>query len=171
MDKNLDKILSIDQEIGDFLYDNDSLSDKEISTKFEEHRFIDRAIKIINKLSNKSIIELLKRSRYLRDYIDMKRFIKKYPINKKRLKDNKELYLEEYQKLQKTCLFLNDISIDTQEFLEYLDILDVENIEKYLLKNMSNEQIYSLANSTNIWEEKLYFFSFLKKNKRGKTVN
>ena len=74
MDKNLDKILGIDQEIGDFLYDNDNLSDKEISTKFEEHRFVDRAIKILNKLSNNSMMELLKRSRYLRDFIDIKKF-------------------------------------------------------------------------------------------------
>lgn len=168
MDKNLNKVLSIDQEIGDFLYDNDNLTDKEISVKFEEKRFIDRALKIIRKLSNNNIIELLKRSRYLRDFIDIKRFIKKYPINKKKLKYNKELYLEEYQKLQKTCSFLNDISIDYGEFLEYMDILDIPSVEKYLLTNMSNEQIYSLANNTNIWDEKLYFFSFFKKNKKEK---
>lgn len=168
MDKNLDKVLNIDQEIGDFLYDNDNLNDKEIATIFEEKKFVDRALKIIKKLSSNSVMELLRRSRYLRDFIDIKKFIKRYPLNKKKLKENNELYYEEYRKLQRTCEFLVDISNDNAEYLEYIDALDIDNVERYLLTNMSNEQIYSLADKTGIWDEKLYYFSFLKKNKKGK---
>ena len=166
MDKLLNKILLIDQEIGDFLYENDNLSDNEIATIFDEKKYIDKSLKIIKKMSNNSLVELIKRARYITSFIDLKKFIKKYPINKSYLKKNKDLYIEEYKKLQKTCFCLNDISVDYQEYREYMDILDIDNVEKYLLENMPNDQIYMLANSTGVWDEKLYFFSFFKKKKK-----
>ena len=168
MDDKLNKLLLIDQEIGDFLYENDFLTEDEIANKFEEKDFVGKAMKIIKKLSNNNLIELLKRSRYLSSFIDLKRFIKKYPLNKAKLKKNNSLYIEEYHRLQNICFRINDISFDKEEFNEYLDILDVDNVEKYLLEHMPNEQIYTLANENGIWEEKLYYFSFLKNVKKEK---
>lgn len=170
MDDKLNKLLLLDQEIGDFLYENENLNDNEIALKFEEKKFVDRAIKILKKLSNNNVIELLKRARYLTNFIDLKKFIKKYPLNKSKLKKNKELFIEEYKKLQKTCFFLSDIAIDYKEFREYMDVLDIDNVEKYLLENMPNDQIYKLSLETGIWDEKLFYFSFLKNNKKKKAI-
>ena len=63
------------------------------------------------------------------------------------------------------CFYLSDIANNYQDFNEYMKKLDVDNIEKYLLENMPNEQIYELSKETGIWEEKLYYFSFLKREK------
>ena len=163
MDKDLNALLIIDQEIGNFFYENDGLEDEELNTKFEEKNYINKALKIVHKLSSKNVLELLKRSQYLNSFIDLKKFIKKYPLNKTYLKSHQEEYYEEYKKLRKMCFFLSDIAIDYNEFLDYMRILDTDNVESFLLKHMSNEQIYTLSQETDEWDEKLYYFSFLKK--------
>ncbi len=165
MDKDLNDLLIIDQEIGNFYYGNTTLTDDEFVEKFYNMNYIDKALKKVKKLSGEKVLELLKRSNYLKDFIDLKKFIKKYPLNKSILKRNKDLYLEEYHNLQKTCLIISNITNNYLEFEEYMHLLNVDSVEDYLLSNMSNEQIYSLSLETNIWDEKLFLFSYLKNNK------
>lgn len=167
MDKKLYDLLQIDQEIGDFLIDNRDLDDEEFNDLFEKKGFVSKALKLIQKLSNKNIMEFIKRNQYLYNYIDLKKYIKKYPINKTYLKSNKEMYIEEYKKLRNMCFYISDIAIDYNDFQEYMDILDVNNIEMYLLGNMPNDQIYTLSKGTTDWLQKLYYFSFFKKKKNS----
>ncbi len=169
VDKKLNDLLIIDQKIGDFFYNNEDLSENDFFDKFEKTRYIDKALKIMNKLSNKNVIELLKRNCYLKEFIDFKKFIREYPLNKTYLKQNKDMYIEEYKKLRRTCYYISDIARDNKEFEEYMDVLKVDDVEKYLLSNMPNEQIYSLASETSFWDEKLYLFSYFK-NKKKKTI-
>jgi len=164
MNDNLNKILMIDQDIQDFIIDNEDLSDLEFEDKFYKKRYIDKAINILKKMSSKDMIEVIKRCRYLWNFIDLKKFIKRYPLNKTYLNNNKDMYIEEYRNLQNTCYSLSNISTNVKEFQDYMSILAVDDIEKYLLTNMPNDQIYSLASSTGMWDEKLYFFSFFKKD-------
>ena len=163
MDKDLNDLLIIDQKIGDFYYENNDLTNEEFASKFDKTEYIDKALKIIQKLSGKKVLELLKRSTYLNDFIDLKKFLKPYRVNKKYLKENKDMYIEEYKRLRKTCYFISDISSSDNDFEEYMNVLDIDNIELYLLQNMPNDQIYKLSLETGAWDEKLYYFSFLKK--------
>lgn len=166
MNKYLNDLLIIDQEIGELFYLNDNLNDNELNNKFEEKNYINKALKLLEKLSSKNILELIKRSKYLNSFIDLKKFMKKYPINKTYLLHNKDQYIEEYKKLHKTCFYLSDISLDYNEFREYMNVLDVDNVEEYLLKHMPNDQIYKLALETGEWDEKLYLFSYFKKKEK-----
>lgn len=166
MSDNLNKILMLEQNIQDFINENTSLSDLEFEEKFYEKGYVERVINILKKLNSKDIIEVIKRCRYLWYFVDLKKFMKKYPINKTFLRNNKDMYIEEYRNLQKTCYSLSNISNDAKEFQDYMSLLNVDDTEKYLLTNMPNDQIYSLANSTGMWDEKLYFFSFFKENER-----
>ena len=163
MDKDLNDLLMIDQKIGDFYYENNDLTNEEFASKFDKTNYVNKALKIINKLSGTKVLELLKRSTYLTEFIDLKKFLKPYKINKKYLKENKDMYIEEYKKLLKTCNLISTISINTYDFNEYMEVLDVDNVELYLLKNMPNDQIYKLSLETGMWDEKLFYFSFLKK--------
>ena len=164
MNDNLNKILMIDQDIQDFIVNNEDLSDLEFEDEFYKKCYVDKAISLLKKMSSKDILEVIKRCRCLWNFIDLKKFIKKYPLNKTYLKNNKDMYIEEYRNLQKACYSLSDISNNIRDFQDYMSILGVDDIEKYLLSNMPNEQIYSLASSTTMWDEKLYFFSFFKKD-------
>ena len=164
MNDKLNKILMLDQSIQDFIDDNHELSDLEFEEKFYEKGYIERAINILKNLNSKDIIEVIKRCSCLWHFVDFRRFVKKYPLNKTFLRNNKDMYIEEYRNLQKTCYCLSDISNNAKEFQDYMSLLNVDDIEKYLLTNMPNEQIYTLANSTGMWDEKLYFFSYFKKD-------
>jgi len=162
--EKLNKILMIDQDIRDFLDDNRELSDLEFEEKFYEKGYVEKAIKILKNLNSKDIIEVVKRCRCLWNFVDLKKFIKRYPINKTYLKNNQNMYIEEYRNLQKTCYCLGDISCNVNEFQDYMKIMNISDVENYLLTNMPNDQIYTLANATGIWEEKLYYFSYFKKD-------
>ena len=164
MNKDVNDLLMIDQEIGEFFYESNGLSNEKINEEFNKRKYIDKALKKFSKLSNKNVLEVLKRSNYLIKFIDIKKFIKKYPLNKASLKKNNDLYFEEYMKLKNTCLYISNVVNNYSEFKEYMDILDVDNVEYYLLENMSNNQIYRLSNETGDWSQKLYYFSFLKQN-------
>ena len=164
MNKNLNALLMIDQEIGDFLYENNALSDVEIANKFEKKGYVDKALRLLSKLSSKNVIELLKRSRYLNEFIDIKQFIKKYPLNKTYLRHNQDMYLEEYKKLENICMYFSRISLNYKEFQEYMEALDTDDVENYLLENMPNDQIYALSCDTTDWDRKLFYFSYFKKS-------
>lgn len=163
MNKNVNDILLIDQEIGKFIEDSEELNDDEFDDEFEKRAYITKAISKLNKISSEGIIELIKRCEYLWDFVDVKTFIKKYPIKKKYLKMNNDMYIEEYRKLKNICYTLNYITDNKNELFECYDKLNVYDTEIYLLKNMPNDQLYCLSNDTGVWDEKLYIFSFFKK--------
>ena len=164
MNENINELLIIDQEIRDFTRDNYELSEEEFNEQFDEKKFISRAKRILNKLNSFDLIEAIKRSEYIWSYIDLGYYIKKYPINKTYLKNNKDKYLETYKNLQKFCKHISELSNDFNEFFEYAVVLDIDGVEEYLLSNMPNNQIYELSQETNDWNQKLFYFSFLKKS-------
>ena len=164
MNENINNLLIIDQEIRDFTRDNYELSEDEFNNLFEEKKFITRAKRILNKLNGKDLVEAIKRSEYIWSYLDLGYYIKRYPINKAYLKNNKDKYIDEYKDLQKFCMHVSELSNDYQEFYKYANILDIDKVEEYLLTHMPNEQIYELSKETDDWIQKLFYFSFLKKS-------
>ena len=164
MNENINNLLVIDQEIRDFTRDNYELPEDEFNELFEENKYIERAKKLLNKLNSKELIEVIKRSEYIWSYLDLGYYIRKYPIDKAYLKLNHDKYIEEYKNLQKFCFHISELANDFDEFYRYANILDIDGVEEYLLSNMPNNQIYELSNETNDWNQKLFYFSFLKKD-------
>ena len=164
MNDNINNLLIIDQEIRDFTRDNYSLSEEEFDNLFNKKKFISKAKAILNKLNSYDLVEAIKRSEYIWSYIDLDYYIKKYPINKKYLKNNKDKYIVEYKNLQKFCMHVSELTNDYQEFYDYAQKLDIDGVEEYLLSNMPNDQIYELSQETDDWVQKRFYFSFLKKD-------
>ena len=164
MNENINNLLVIDQEIRDFTRDNYELPEDEFNELFEENKYIERAKKLLNKLNSKELIEVIKRSEYIWSYLDLGYYMRKYPIDKAYLKLNNDKYIEEYKNLQKFSFHISELANDFDEFYRYANILDIDGVEEYLLSNMPNNQIYELSNETNDWNQKLFYFSFLKKD-------
>ena len=59
---------------------------------------------------------------------------------------------------------IKELTNNYQEFYSYAQKLDIDRVEEYLLSNMPNEQIYELSQETDDWLQKLFYFSFLKKD-------
>jgi len=166
MDESINKLLIIDQNIRDFINDNCELSEDEFNDLFYEKGYVDKAINILNKLTKKNRIEAIKRCEYIWSFIDISKYMIKYPIDKEYLKNNKDMYIEEYKSLQDFCLRVSDYATNYKEFDLYVKKLDIDGAEDYLLKHMPNDQIYKLSCGTNDWLQKLFYFSYFKKNEK-----
>ena len=164
MNDNINNLLIIDQEIRDFTRDNYLLPEEEFDSLFNKKKFVSRAKRILNKLNSKELVEAIKRSEYIWSYIDLGYYIKRYPIDKAYLKNNQDKYIVEYKNLQKFCMHVSELTNNYQEFYSYAQKLDIDRVEEYLLSNMPNEQIYELSQETDDWLQKLFYFSFLKKD-------
>lgn len=114
-------------------------------------------------MNNNDVIESLKRFEYIRMFVDFKVFLKKYIINKKSIKENPQNCLLEYNKLNSICQTISEVSENRKEFISYLQILDVNTSNEWLLCHMPNEDLMKLANDSTDWTEKLYYYSYLKK--------
>ena len=141
MSDNIAKLMRIEQNIVKFIDENNDLSDKLLDDKFEETHYIEKCINIIKKMSNKEILEAIKRLDYINMFVDYKVFLKKYRVNKKALKEDPKLCLEEYDKLNNICEVIGENSNNKKEFLEYMQILDIDNAQEYLLKMMPNDDL------------------------------
>jgi len=99
MSENLNKILMIDQNIQEFIVDNEDLSDLEFEDKFYQKRYIDKAISILKKINSKDMIEVIKRCRCLWHFVDFRRFVKKYPLNKTFLRKSSLIFFSKKSKV------------------------------------------------------------------------
>ena len=166
----LNKLLIIDQNIRDFFSDNCELSEEEFNSLFEEKGYVEKAIKILNRLKRKDRIEAIKRCEYIWNFIDISKYMIKYPIDKDYLRHNKEKYIDEYKKLQDFCLRISDCANTYKEFDNYARKLDIDGVEDYLLRHMPNDQLYKLSCGTTDWLQKLFYFSYFKRERKKKLV-
>jgi hypothetical protein len=164
----ISKLLIIDQSIRDFINENYELSEEEFDSKFANEGYIDKAVNILNRLNRKNIIEAIKRCEYIWSFIDIADYLPKYPLDKKYLKENVDQYIVEYKTLQDFCNHVSDLANNYNEFSDYAKKLDIDGVEDYLLKHMPNEQLYKLSNQTTDWLQKLFYFSYFKKDRKKK---
>lgn len=163
MSENVLKLMDLEQLIIKFLDDNPDYDDPMIEERFENTHYVEKCINILKKMNNNDVLESLKRFEYIRMFVDFKVFLKKYSINKKSIKEDSKNCLVEYDKLNNICETISNVSDNKNEFLSYLQILDVESSFEWLLKHMPNEDLMVLANRSTDWTEKLYYFGYIKK--------
>ena len=163
MSENVSKLMHLEQLIIRFIDDNPDFNDPTIDERFENTHYVEKCINILKKMSNKDVLESLKRFEYIRMFVDFKVFLKKYAVDKKSIKEDSKNCLIEYDKLNKICETISQVSDNKKEFLSYIKILDVDSSIEWLLKHMPNEDLMILANRSTDWTEKLYYFSYLKK--------
>ena len=164
MSENLNKLMHLEQSIIKFIDDNSNIDDPTIDERFQETHYVDKCINILKRMSNKDVLESLKRFEYIRMFVDFKVFLKKYTINKKEIKENPHNCLLEYDKINNLCLTISEISDNRRDFMDYLKILDVDCVIEWLLRHMPNEDLWSLSKRTTDWVEKLYYYSYFKNN-------
>lgn len=163
MSDNVSKLMHLEQLIVEFLDENNDVDDSIIEERFINTHYVDKCISLLKRMNNNDVIESLKRFEYIRMFVDFKVFLKKYIINKKSIKENPQNCLLEYNKLNSICQTISEVSENRKEFISYLQILDVNTSNEWLLCHMPNEDLMKLANDSTDWTEKLYYYSYLKK--------
>ena len=86
MNENISKLMILDQKINDFI-DNNDLNDVSVDEKFENTHYVDKCINILKHMSNKDVLEAVKRFDYIPLFVDYKVFLKRYVVDKKKLKN------------------------------------------------------------------------------------
>lgn len=163
MSENLHKLLILDQKIQKFIEDNQDLSDPTLDSRFDETNYVKKSLTILNKMTNNDIVEAFIRCDNISIFIDIKRFLKKYILDKKKLAEDPKNYLKKYRDLNKMCEEISNLC-QTKKELDYcLDTMKIDDCLEYLLKKMPNEDILILSNESTDWVEKLYYYSFFKK--------
>ena len=165
MNENISKLMILDQKINDFI-DNNDLNDVSVDEKFENTHYVDKCINILKHMSNKDVLEAVKRFDYIPLFVDYKVFLKRYVVDKKKLKNSPELCLEEYQNVSNVWKRIDEIAASNKEAYEYMNILKLDNAMEDILHLMPNEDLMKLANNSSDWVEKLYFYSFFKATKK-----
>jgi hypothetical protein len=59
---------------------------------------------------------------------------------------------------------LNNLAINDYYFNKIFEKNKFEDLEQFILSKMSNEELLKLANSSNNWFTKLYYYGFLTKD-------
>ena len=145
MSENLRKILKLEVELEDYLKDGID------TTNVECEKVVLKISKLLDKIDNVELLEVLNPEYALHEVIDVSAYFKKYKLDKVKLK-KENYYLED----------LREKAVCEEEYLYICLKVDVDDTAAYLLRNMSNEDIMMLANESDDWNYKLFLFENLK---------
>ena len=152
MDKNLEKILKLEKEIGSMLVSNIDITNVDLEKK------VLRVKKLLEKINNDDLLYLFSYASPLHEVIDITNYFKKIELVKKEIKKNNAYQAE----LSKFVEKVRYIAVNEEEYLYICYKCDVDNVASYLLNHMSNEDIMELSNKSNDWDYKLFLFGNLK---------
>ena len=168
--KNVDDILDLDKELTDFLdkYSSGKKPDyfeRELNRQWKIHgkEFEERADKIFSSMSNQELMVSLLGIDHIKDIVNIFDYFKPYVIDIDYLKEHpekaKEYYLDNL--LQQDAI--EKYALNEYYYKKIMNLNYFDEIEKFLLSQMSNEDLMELANSSKDWYDKLYYYEFLKK--------
>lgn len=168
--QNVDQILDLDKDVQDFLekYSSGKKADyyeKELNKQWKIHgdKFAKRADEILKKMSNAELMYTILGTERIKDIAEIFEYFKPYKIDVEYLKEHpdkaKDYYYENL--MQQDAILKN--SINKYYYKIIMDKNYFEEIEKFILSQMNNDELMELADSSKDWYEKLYYYGFLKK--------
>ena len=168
--ENVDKILELDEELVAFFnkYSSGKTPDyfeKELNKQWEIHgdEFVKRADDILSKMTNQEIMYTLLGTEMIKMITDVFKHFKPYKIDVDYLKEHPDKAKEYYYENLMQQDAIAKTAMNEHYYNIIMDLNYFEEIEKFVLSQMSNEELMELADSSKDWREKLYYYGFLKK--------
>ena len=168
--KNVDKILDLDKELQEFFnkYSSGKKPDyfeKELNKQWKIHgdEFVERANKILKNMNNQELMYTLLGTEMIKDITEIFEYFKPYKIDVEYLKNHPDKAKDYYYENLMQQDAIHKHAINKYYYKIIMDVNYFEEIERFVLSQMSNEELMELANSSNDWREKLYYYRFLKK--------
>ena len=164
--ENFDKLLDLDKEISAFFTKHTKYDyfEKELNKEWSIHGndFVKRADDILSTMDNEELLYALLGTKTIEKIIDVCKYFKPYKINVEYLKEHPEKAKEYYIDNLMQQDAIKSKSINKYYYKAIMNLNNFDEIEKAILSNMSNDDLMELANSSNDWREKLYFYGFIK---------
>lgn len=168
INQNIKEIIELDNELKKFLdkYGSKLPYSLEIKLNREWKKvskiYKNKADEIFGKMSNGELLIAIGMTEYIFTIVNIVDYFQKIKIDFDKIKDNPDLLINMYFRILKEDLILKEYAISDYYYEKIKAKNNIENIEKILLSNMTNEQIGFLASNSNQWLTKLYYYGFLK---------
>ena len=124
--------------------------------------FQSRAINILAHMNNEELMYGLLGTEWIKDIVDYFSYFKPCTTDIEYLKKHPEKAKEYYYQNLMQVKSIHDKSINEYYYKVIMDLNYFDEIEKVILSTMSNKDLLDLANSSETWHQKLYYYGFLK---------
>ena len=171
--ENINAIIDLDDELVAFLdkYSSGKKTDyfeKELNKQWKKHgdEFTKKADKILKNMSNYELLLTMASTDEITHIVDIFNYFRPYTIDIDYLikhPDKANEYYIECTNQQETII---NNTINDYVALRLLDLNYFDDIEKFVLSNMSNDELLKMAKSSKFWDEKLYYYGFINNNKK-----
>ena len=170
--KNLDKLLDLDKELVDFFnkYSTKTYFEPELNKQWKIHGdyFVKKAKRILSSMNNQELMYGLLGTEQIKDIVDFFDYFKPYIPDIEYLKKHPEKAKEYYYENLMQIDAIQKNSINEYYFKVIMNLNYFEDIEKIILSQMSNKDLMELAESSKTWFDKLYYYGFIKSDKKDK---
>ena len=167
--ENLDNLLDLDKELSDFFNKYSPVKKdyyaKELNKQWKIHGddFVKRAKDILSKMNNQELLYSLLSTKEIINIVDIFDYFTPFVMDFDYLKEHPEKAKEYYYENLMQIKAIGDNSVNEYYFNRLMNLNYFDEIEKTILSYMSNEELMELADSSKDWQEKLYFYGFIKK--------
>lgn len=175
MSKGLHDIIELDKELTKFLDENSSgkqtdFLEKKLNKKWPEKKdyFLEKADDIFSKMNNLDLLLAIASTDEIAQIVDIFSYFKEITPDIEIMKAHPNELIPYYLKILSDKETFMLLSINGYYYLEVKNKIKFEEIEKFILQNMSNEELMILAQESKIWLDKLYYYGFLKKETNKK---
>lgn len=163
----LEQVLDIDKELEEIFkrithglpY---KLFRKKIVAEVLKNDYYSKLELLLSKMSNSDLLVVMNVADYVIKIIYVPKYLSEAFVDYEKIKNDPDYLIQAYNNIVDQHEAIASMSRDKDYYEIIKEKSNIEKIEKYLLEAMTNEQIHELANSSKDWQEKLYFYGFLK---------
>lgn len=163
----IDRIIELDKEIDKILKEithglPQKLFRKKIVLALFEKNIIGEVHEILSHMGNVELAMTLNLTKHIIGIEYIPKYMTEAFIDFKKIKEDPNYLINEYYRLVEQHKTIMNISNSKENYEIVKSRANIEKIEEYLLHSMNNEQINELANTSDDWNKKLYYYGFLK---------
>jgi hypothetical protein len=171
MSDELKNIIELDKELTYFLdkyssgKEND-MYEKRLNEEWKKQGayFTEKADSIFKKMSNLDLLLATNLTESIYMIVDIFSYFKPFNIDIEYMINNPDNLIPYYYHILDNEIALNNLAINDYYFNKIFEKNKFEDLEQFILSKMSNEELLKLANSSNSWFTKLYYYGFLTKD-------
>lgn len=169
--KMIEEVLEINGEIEKIFKDIThglpyKLFRKRIVKELVNKDYFNKLDNLLGQMSNSDLLIVMNIADYVIKIIYVPKYLSQAFFDFEKIKNDPDYLVEAYKETIKQHEAIASLARDKDYYEIIKNKSKVEQMEKYLLETMTNEQIQELANSSKDWQEKLYFYRFLKDGKK-----
>lgn len=170
LNPRIDKIIELDEELNSFLDKyasgkGNDLKEKKLNNEWKKKSdyFVKKADSILSIMDNEELLNSILATDQICNIVNIFSYFEPFMINVDYFLEHPKDLTEAYYITIANYNHMEDMVINPYYLYKLTEQNYFEEIECFILSHMDNNQIMKLANSSNDWYKKLYYYGYLKK--------